>query len=917
MRICPRCHKRVPDSAIYCPEDGTAVAVDHDPLIGWVILERYEVLDRIAVGRTGTIYHARHVGLDHSLVVKVFHREICEDGSLSRRLRQDATLVAQMGSPSVVRLSDIGLTQEGRIFVAMELVEGDPLDGVLALEGRFSEARAAAVVSQLADALGEAHAAGLAHGDLRPRNVVLQRRRDRDLVKLFGLETGRLIQVQLGNRDGRVAPDPRYISPEHSRGYAFDGRSDTYSLALLAMEMVTGTPPFNSMDRDVEPEMLVDRLTAASPHFAAAIARALHPEPVHRYPSVQDFAKALRGRAIARTPTGQYGDDSTRPVRPALRAVTPLPPEPQQGRVQVIVTGNDQGGMRARVVDQAHRTTSDGGGLDAQPTTLNMREGLDLLKTQVPPSGSPPAVEAPHRARRSTAPAQTIVRGNNVPEALVPSLYSANTLIPGTPASEEVFEAAAALREMDDGWNDPTPTGFRADSPTPVVSVTPLPDSASAAGEVETRRPSEEVKVGEPATMVDPSAGIDAEEARGSHGEAAPQAALSALPALQTVPLELSDLAPVSTGEEALLAENATLGEAVATALAEPAADDRHAELGRFEEDYRDAPPAPSFEPAMDAPLQPTATERVRPALLDLEYEPPKRRVPSWVFGAAAAVAAGAVALAIVLGRGGGDRPAVEAPLRLSIATNPPGATVFVDGRDTGKTTPTAVDVPGGRDGAGQPVVTLKLAGHLDTVVRVTEAQIHGAGQDGTVKISSGLTPLPASKPPATGTAAGTAEGAPPARASSPEAVPSAPVAGEREAGAAARARPTGRATLKTPATGRPARGSAAAAQPVAGQPASADEPKAPGSGADKPAPAGEGKGPGSGEHVPDGPVVGSGSKADEPGKDKPAAKAPEPPAAKAPEPPAAKTPDPPAAKEPTPAKQPAKTGIKRPTWAD
>src|SRR5207244_7299517 len=137
--------------------------------------------------------------------------------------------------------------EDGRLFFAMEYLEGEALSAVLEREGALPIERSVDILQQLVDALMEAHALGYVHRDLRPRNVFLTKRRGRsDFVKLldFGLAKLVLPDIDAAKTNmGMTFGDPHYMAPEQARGDVVDRRADIYSLGAIAFEMLVGQPP--------------------------------------------------------------------------------------------------------------------------------------------------------------------------------------------------------------------------------------------------------------------------------------------------------------------------------------------------------------------------------------------------------------------------------------------------------------------------------------------------------------------------------------------------------------------------------------------------------------------------------------------------------------------------------------------------
>ena len=249
---CAGCKHAYAENALFCPNCGRPKLRDAsavvDPLLGKLLGERFQVQELIGQGGSGTIYRAEHVTLRRKVAIKVLHNELSRDDLAVERFRREATTVAEIDNEHIVEIHDFGRISDGRLYLAMELLEGETLDSVLARETTLSVEKAADILIQVGEALMEAHAIGYVHRDLRPRNVYLAVRRGKaNFVKLLDFGLAKLVEgdAQAASTSlGMTFGDPRYMSPEQARGDRIDRRADIYQLGCVAYEMLTGAPPF-------------------------------------------------------------------------------------------------------------------------------------------------------------------------------------------------------------------------------------------------------------------------------------------------------------------------------------------------------------------------------------------------------------------------------------------------------------------------------------------------------------------------------------------------------------------------------------------------------------------------------------------------------------------------------------------------
>jgi serine/threonine protein kinase len=329
---CERCQTELAPDALFCPMCGAPrLRPDGDSLIGTIIGDRYLLHRRIGHGASGNIYAAEHVTLRRRVCVKVLHHELSRDDLSVERFRREATTVGQIDNEHIVEVYDFGRLPDGRLFLAMEFLEGETLKDALERDGRLPIAKVVDVIAQTGEALMEAHAMGYIHRDLRPRNVFLARRRGQDgYVKLLDFGLSKLVE-----REGEAAStslgmtfgDPHYMSPEQAHGDPVDRRGDIYSLGCMAFQMLTGTPPFTG-ERvfDVLTKHLEEAPRAPSQlrpevpaWLDAVVMRCLAKRPDERFVTVYRLVEALR--------EGQ-AHGAIMPDAVARRAATAPPPAP-------------------------------------------------------------------------------------------------------------------------------------------------------------------------------------------------------------------------------------------------------------------------------------------------------------------------------------------------------------------------------------------------------------------------------------------------------------------------------------------------------------------------------------------------------------------------------------------------------------
>lgn len=222
-----------------------------DPLIGRDIADRFQIYKKIGAGGMGAVYRARQKGMDRDVAIKVLLRELTDNETVLRRFHIEALAVSKLRHPNTIQIFDFGETADGLLYIAMEFLEGKPLQRILKDEQQVSVRRGLNIALQMARSLREAHSKGIVHRDLKPDNVVLETvGEETDFVKVLDFGVAKLAegdgQQKTLTKAGSIFGTPKYMSPEQSRGGDIDARSDVYSIGVMLYELVTGRVPFDA-----------------------------------------------------------------------------------------------------------------------------------------------------------------------------------------------------------------------------------------------------------------------------------------------------------------------------------------------------------------------------------------------------------------------------------------------------------------------------------------------------------------------------------------------------------------------------------------------------------------------------------------------------------------------------------------------
>ncbi|WP_437657672.1 serine/threonine-protein kinase [Sorangium sp. So ce1182] len=408
--------------------------VEGEPLPG----TPYAVVRLLGQGGMGEVYEVEHLELGRRFAVKLLHRIHAGRLDLSARMRAEARSIARLRHRSLPEVFDLGATEGGRPYFAMELLEGRDLRTELARLGVVAVPTALGLVLQALSALSLTHAAGIVHRDLKLENLFLC---DDGTLKVLDFGVAKLLH------DGAslTAPDavigtPRTMSPEQCAAQPIDPRADIYAMGLVLYELVAGRGPFDELRgrRDAlrlahcereppPPSLLAPQLIPAA--LERLILRAIAKAPEHRFQTAADMEAAVRRlhegarssaapapRAWGLTPTtsdfpvvGSSADGETRVDAPAPRRPSPAPPS--RGRAVAGRLAHRQRARsrrRARPAPRAARAASRIAALGACALALASAALVLALAQRWVPGSDHPASAPP--SARAAAPVRSAVR---------------------------------------------------------------------------------------------------------------------------------------------------------------------------------------------------------------------------------------------------------------------------------------------------------------------------------------------------------------------------------------------------------------------------------------------------------------------------------------------------------------------------
>lgn len=278
---------------------------------------RYQLRDLLGEGGMASVYLAYDAALDRQVAVKTLHSDLGREQSFRERFRREAQAVAKLSHTNIVSVFDTGEGELGGSvmpYIVMEYVEGRPLGSVLEEDirryGAMPADKALKVTADVLAALDTSHEMGLVHRDIKPGNVMVNKR---GVVKVMDFGIARAMQsgVTSMTQTGMVVGTPQYLSPEQALGRGVDARSDLYSVGIMLFQLLTGRIPFDAdsplaiayahvQEEPVAPSSINRSVT---PAMDALVARALKKNPNERFPTA-----AAMGDEVARVlGSGQTG----------------------------------------------------------------------------------------------------------------------------------------------------------------------------------------------------------------------------------------------------------------------------------------------------------------------------------------------------------------------------------------------------------------------------------------------------------------------------------------------------------------------------------------------------------------------------------------------------------------------------------
>ncbi len=340
-------------SDIVADFDIESVPIDRrGPLTGKLLEQRYLIKEKLGVGGMGVVYRAEHTLMRKEMAVKVLLPQYGNFEGIKKRFHREAQSSSRLDHPGITHINDFGETDDGLLFIAMEFLSGKDLTEVIKKEAPLPVDRAVRIAMQLCLALDHAHSEGVVHRDLKPDNVMMVEKNDRDdVVKILDFGIAKITQGD-GAADsltevGMVFGTPEYLSPEQAAGQTADARADLYSLGVIMYELLTGSRPFKGPTKleligkhiNEEPESLRKRAPDQKipEELDEVVLHLLVKRPDERIQSAAELFQTVSGLESVQTgplalwPTNTLTMTNVQPV--------PLPSRRRRGRRALMLGG--------------------------------------------------------------------------------------------------------------------------------------------------------------------------------------------------------------------------------------------------------------------------------------------------------------------------------------------------------------------------------------------------------------------------------------------------------------------------------------------------------------------------------------------------------------------------------------------------
>jgi eukaryotic-like serine/threonine-protein kinase len=452
---------------------------DSTPPVQGLVAGKYQILGLIGRGGMGSVWEGRHTSLGTRVAIKFIDQEYADSPEACARFVTEARAAATIQSKHAIQIFDHGVGDNGRPYMVMELLEGEPLDRRLERVGTLSLAETARIIGHVCRALQRAHDAGIIHRDLKPENIFLVRTPDDDdeiakvldfgIAKIKGPPGGE--GMSSSTKTGAVLGTPYYMSPEQARGLRnIDHRSDLWSLGVIAHKCVTGVLPFEG---ESVGDLLVKICTSPLPtpsvtvpglpaSFDAWFFRALEREPARRFGRASELSDHLAFAAGLSTRGASSSQDGIR-FTPQAPAASMNPRSPRSPSATLSSEGVTSAPFTASAAPRPR------GALFVAVAAALVGASIGVVAVVKMASTTPAAVAAP-----ATATATAAMAADAAPPKAAPAVVAAAT-VPALETSAPPSRPAPSPPTATTSLGSPRPKAVAPPPPPATTTAPPAP----------------------------------------------------------------------------------------------------------------------------------------------------------------------------------------------------------------------------------------------------------------------------------------------------------------------------------------------------------------------------------------------------------------------------------------------------------
>ena len=312
--FCSRCGSEITGKSKFCPSCGldlmattpvhaiaTGVLQELD-LVRESLAAEYDIIEELGRGGMAMVYRAKDRQLEREVAVKVLPFSLAFDTEFVERFQREARTAAQLEHPNIISIYRVG--RSGRvIYFVMKFLRGGSLSTLLAHRKKLTAPEIRRLLSEAGSALGYAAQRGIVHRDIKPDNIMFDEF-GQSVLTDFGIAKAASGQKLTGT--GMSIGTPHYMSPEQARAQPIDGRSDIYSLGIVAYQCLTGSVPYDGEDsfaigykHITEPIPTPSLVTADERRLFEVIKRMLMKDPFDRFQTCEELIASFQGQPIA------------------------------------------------------------------------------------------------------------------------------------------------------------------------------------------------------------------------------------------------------------------------------------------------------------------------------------------------------------------------------------------------------------------------------------------------------------------------------------------------------------------------------------------------------------------------------------------------------------------------------------------